>query len=227
MGMFIWNISYNGDPNKPVLPYGTKLNHYVFTTLPFDYIDVSNLDAMEGFKYMFTQSVYQTIPPLSDTSGFHIWADAFSENPNLTTIPEIDTSGGYAFANMFKNCYHLTTIPRLNISGCTDPLNLSGIFSGCTALTSIGFEGAINISLSLASCASLSDDTILLIAYLLYNGAGSQTLTLSTALSSKATDYVKLNDDADGLVFCDSTDPDAISTLSDYITNKNWTLLFA
>lgn len=226
--MFIYSINYNGNPKKPVLALGAKLNYYNQTTLPYDSIDCSKISNNDGMRYFFMESSYQTIPPLLSTSDKRIWADCFKNCINLITAPDMDTSGGYAFADMFNGCSHLVTVPRLNISGNSGtPENLFRIFQGCTRLENIGWEGDINASLDISSSAALDDATILSTCYHLYSGAGAQTLRLNSALSAKAAEYVKLNAAGDGIVFCDSTDPDTVGTLNDYVIAKSWTLLFS
>lgn len=227
MGMFFYNINYNGNPKKPVLPSGAKLNYYNQTTLPYDSIDCSKIADVDGMRYMFLQSSYQTLPPLLSTADKRIWAECFYNCAGLITAPDMDTSGGYAFADMFNGCSHLVTIPRLNISGNSGtPENLYRIFQGCTRLETIGWDGDIKASLNMEDCAALSDATILATCYALYDGAG-QTLTLNTALSAKGAQNIKLNATADGLEFCDAADPDTIGTLNDYVTAKSWTLQFS
>ena len=226
MGMFIYSINYHGNPKKPVLPLGAKLNYYNQTTLPYDSIDCSKIADVDGMRYMFLQSSYQTLPPLLSTADKRIWAECFYNCAGLITAPDMDTSGGYAFASMFEGCLNLASVPRLNISGTTDPLNLQYIFKGCGRLETIGWEGDIKASLSLSDCALLSDATILSTCYNLYDGAG-QDLRLNTALSAKATQNIKLNATADGLEFCDASDPDTIGTLNDYVTAKSWNLYFS
>lgn len=225
MSMFIYSINYNGNPKKPVLPPGAKLN-YGLANLPFDYIDLSRLNDVAGMDFMFCESVYTLLPPVSDTSRFRSFNATF-QNTQIITAPEIDTSGAYNFAAMFNLCSSLVTVPRLNISGCTDPLKLDIIFNGCTSLQFIGWEGDINASLDISSSAALDDATILSTCYHLNSGAGAQTLRLNSALSAKAAEYVKLNAAGDGIVFCDSTDPDTVGTLADYAASKGWTILFS
>ena len=227
MGMFIFSIKYSGNPKKPVLPLGTKLNWHVYgNTLPFDYIDLSKLAAQDGMYHFFDNSAYTSLPELSDTSRFIVWASAFYGCYLLAEIPSIDTSGGNDFVRMFSGCAALTTIPRLNISGATSSNRLTDIFAGCTNLAYIGWEGSINEDLSIADSAQLSDATILATAYILSDGL-AKTLTLNSALSAKATQNIKLNATADGLEFCDASDPDTIGTLNDYVTAKSWTLQFS
>ena len=226
MGMFFYSINYNGNPKKPVLPQGAKLN-YGQANLPFDYIDLSRLNDVNGMDFMFSESVYTLLPPMSDTSRFRSFNATF-QNTQIITAPSIDTSGGYAFADMFNGCSHLVTIPRLNISGNSGtPENLYRIFQGCTRLETIGWEGNINASLDISSSAALDDATILSTCYHLYSGAGAQTLRLNAALSAKAAEYVKLNAAGDGLVFCDAADLDTLGTLADYAASKGWTILFS
>ena len=225
--MFIFSINYHSNPKKPVLPLGAKLNYYNQTTLPYDSIDCSKISNIDGMRYFFMESSYQTIPPLLSTSDKLIWADCFKNCINLITAPDMDTSGGYAFADMFNGCSHLVTIPRLNISGNSGtPENLYRIFQGCTRLETIGWESDIKASLNMEDCSALSDATILATCYALYDGAG-QTLTLNTALSAKGAQNIKLNATADGLEFCDAADPETIGTLNDYVTAKSWTLQFS
>lgn len=225
MGMFFYSINHNGNPKKPVLPQGAKLN-YGPANLPFDYIDLSRLNDVNGMDYMFCDSGYTSLPPMSDTSRFRSFNATFA-NTQIIDAPAIDTSGAYNFAAMFNLCYSLVAIPRLNISGCTDPLKLDNIFNGCINLETIGWEGNINASLDISSSAALDDATILSTCYHLYSGAGAQSLRLNAALSAKAAEYVKLNAAGDGLVFCDAADPDTLGTLADYAASKGWTILFS
>lgn len=228
MGMFIWNIQYNTTPaDTGVMPYGSSFADYSDATLPYTKIDLSALETTTGIKRLFRYTNLDSIPELSSTADFNDWSSTFEYSQFLQEITGIDTSSGTSFYGTFNGCKALTTISTLDISNATNAGQLTYIFNMCQALTHIDFAGTIPYSVSLQYSTLLDDDTILSIAYRLVTQSATQTLTLSTALSSKATDYVKLNDDADGLVFCDSTDPDAISTLSDYITNKNWTLAFA
>lgn len=225
MGMFFYNINYNGNPKRPVLPQGAKLN-FGPANLPFDYIDLSRLNDVNGMDYMFCDSGYTSLPPMSDTSRFRSFNATF-QNTQIIDAPAIDTSGAYNFAAMFNLCSSLVTVPRLNISGCTDPLKLDYIFNGCFNLETIGWEGNINASLDISSSAALDDATILSTCYHLYSGAGAQSLRLNAALSAKAAEYVKLNAAGDGLVFCDAADPDTLGTLADYAASKGWTILFS
>lgn len=225
MGMFFYNINYNGNPKKPVLPKGARLNYNGGTSLPYDYIDLKNLDDVAGMDYMFADSEYTQLPPLSDTSRFREFVATF-QNTKIMTAPAIDTSGAYKFDSMFSLCASLVTIPRLNISGCTDPMNLQYIFNGCYLLETVGWEGDIKASLSIEDSPVLSDATILSTCYNLFDGA-VQDLRLNSALSAKASQNIKLNATADGLEFCDAADPDTIGTLNDYVTAKGWNLYFS
>ena len=98
-----------------------------------------------------------------------------------------------------------------------------------TSLENITFD-CDNDTLQFSSNASfsscpLNEQTLLQLAdKLAYVSGGVYPLELQQATAEVTMDkYVKQNADGN-LEICESTDPDALGTLSQYITDKGWTV---
>lgn len=124
----------------------------------------------------------------------------------LVTAPILDTSEGIRFDFMFNACISLVEVPLINISKVRSTVpNVGNMFTNCTKLVKITFEGIIPISISFADCSKLNNDSInsIITALKDLTGGTAQTLTLHNTVGSKLTDEQKA-----------------------IITAKNWTLVY-
>ena len=196
--------------------------------------DTSKVTNMSG---MFSECTSLTTVPLFDTSKVTNMSSMFSECTSLTTVPLFDTSNVTFMNSLFFGCTSLTTVPLFDIRKVT---GMSGILSGCKALTDCYLRN-IKTALQVGSGTSyghlLTVDSLVHLIYELRDTGSVKKLTVGSANLEKLanvyvrtidiTDEMRAEDDLvdEKLPFevCESTDEGAM-LISDYVTNKNWTL---
>lgn len=121
----------------------------------------------------------------------------FNGCTKLTAIGTMDTSACSSFFNMFKNCSSLTQAPELNVSGVTTSTSASahsGMFSGCTALTTLTFtdENAwkFKASVDFSSCPLTHD-----VAVNLLNRLETMTADTTKSIIFSAATFATLTTD--------------------------------
>ena len=172
----------------------------------------------------------KTLPKIGQQKTFHNFAQ------NCTALEVVDfgtdkinlvgASMDYQF--MFDGCTSLQKVLNLPLK-FTDSYSSAYymIFNNCTSLTQLSFRDFSEIGgeFDLSVCP-LDDDSVLATAYILSTKQYHQsTLKLnSSTATTQSTKHVKLNSNGKGLVFCNAGDDGDLGTLSEYITNKGWTL---
>lgn len=136
----------------------------------------------------------KSVPNKMNTSKVTNFSGMFNNCKNLDTIAGIDTSSGINFSCMFRNCTTLSTIPAINISGTTSSYHVASMFSNCSKLTDIRFEGNIYTNgLSFSSSPLLTHDSIVSIINALYDysndpegisDGSSHSVTIGSSLSN-------------------------------------------
>lgn len=122
--------------------------------ISFPEIDTSN---GTNFEYMYAYTYYATeFPKALNTSNGTTLKCMFADARSMPIAPDIDTSNNEFFNGMFRTNNKLVTIPRLNLTKAT---NVSEMFSGCSQLVNVTFEGEIPISLVMSVCQKLSTDS--------------------------------------------------------------------
>jgi len=114
-------------------------------------------------------------------------------------------------------------------------MQINGDTFNCALLEKINFVKTTQIGASgnygfmdFSKPTHISDDTLLDIAfYLASEPSNSSALKFPSAKSSIANVHIKLNESGKGLEICNAGDSGDLGTLSQYITNKGWTLTFA
>ena len=184
----------------PKLYDGMKLNYNEQNFWPFQKADYSSV---RDFASMFRESNYVTDIP-AGTTGVIV-----AEKAN----------------RMFYNCFALRVIPdALDFTAVDD--SLTATFFNCAALEEVRFVGKITMYINMQYSGSLSEASVLSLAFALEDGAGfSVTLQNSGNINTIIAESVKLNAAGDGLEVCDPADPDSLGTLSQYVTNKGWSIM--
>ena len=114
------------------------------------------LDTSKGtnFSGMFYSSSKITTIPAFDTSNGTNFSNMFYGCSGLTSIPTLNTSKSTNFNYMFAYCRVLTTIEGIDFSGATSSIS-SGIFSSCSALTSVKVNGIIPVAIDISQAPKL------------------------------------------------------------------------
>lgn len=142
----------------------------------------------------------KSVPSKMNTSNVTDFSAMFNNCENLETITGIDTSSGTKFSNMFRNCKMLPTVPTINISGATESSHVAGMFSNCSRLTDIRFDGVIYTNgLSFSSSPLLTHDSVVSIINALYNynndpesisDGRSHSVTIGSSLSNATEEEI-------------------------------------
>ena len=123
----------------------------------------------------------------------------FSKTPSLyhcfnsaavTHLPELDCSKCTSFQNTFVNCSSLVSIDKLIISDKVTGANFAQMFTGCSSLQNVIFEGVIAADISLSGSPLLSHDSIMSLLNCMKTG-GTGTVTLGATNLAKLTDAEK------------------------------------
>lgn len=145
-------------------------------------------------SYMFyTCSSLVEIPSLTFLKEVQM-AQCFYSCASLQKIGELITPKAVSFFCCFQNCTKLHTIEGIDLSSAK---NVNNMFSYCSALENITFNGVIKISgLNLSPCTALTHDSLMSAINALYDwasegGTSTYTLTLGSTNLGKLTDAEK------------------------------------
>ena len=117
-------------------------------------------------------------PIVSDVSNYMFWQN------NAITDTKVDiTLAGTQVSNLFASCTKLKTIRKLIVSKALN----TNMFSGCSSLANITFEGVIISELNMQACP-LTTDSVQSIVYHLNDLTGATSLKLSLKSSVVLTD---------------------------------------
>ena len=161
--------------------------------MAFSYLCYCRPDIIKHLKYEDTANGTDFLATFSTLCPPYVKEDII--------IPRLDYRKGKTFTNMFIYSSSIVEVGEMDISNATA---IGNAFLGCTGLQKISFaKGCIKISVSLASCSKLDNDSIQSIIDGLATVETAQTLTLHSVVGAKLTDAQKAT-----------------------ITAKNWTLVY-
>lgn len=194
---FIYNIQAQ-DPNRPTILNGMKVNHMIGFTFPFAELDFSECT---DFAYMFYNDATMATTPTY----------------NGVVKPK---QAQY----MFDGCSYLSTVtfPIDLTDSQTTPNNM---FHNCQNLKEVRFVGDISKDIDFAQSGQLSQDTLNSVAFALLDGyAGTIRFANYGQVPTRIQNHVRLNQSQDGLEVCNAGDEGDLGTLTQYMTNKGWTV---
>lgn len=190
-----WSYFFYNNSRLEMVPFidtcnATDLSRMFSNCSQLTQVPVLNTEKATNFSYMFTTCSALTTVAGIDTSNATLMANMFNGCSALTQLEHIDLSGCTQLAaatNLFLNCKSLRTVKRLTFSEKT--VVSANMFSGCTMLENIGFEGKIkvtNSNLKLNASPKLSADTLASLIRALQDNTGGTTYTITLGAENLA-----------------------------------------
>lgn len=105
-------------------------------------VPLFNTQSCTSMASMFQNCYALTKVPLFNTASCTSMVSMFTACNSLQEVPLFNTNAVISFNSTFSNCFSLKEIPALNLNPVTSSTNLSGIFSGASAITKISATGA-------------------------------------------------------------------------------------